>query len=44
MRTPGSSSPSSILNGDGYLYIKIIPNGGGSPQFDPAFLYLDNKI
>jgi hypothetical protein len=32
------------VNGDGYLCIKIIPNGGGPPQFDPAFLYLDNKI
>ena len=26
------------VNGDGYLCIKIIPNGGGPPQFDPAFL------
>jgi hypothetical protein len=32
------------VNGDGYLCIKIIPNGGGPPRFDPAFLYLDNKI
>jgi hypothetical protein len=32
------------VNGDGYLCIKIIPNEGGPPQFDPAFLYLDNKI
>lgn len=32
------------VNGDGYLCIKIIPNEGGPPQIDPAFLYLDNKI
>jgi hypothetical protein len=32
------------VNADGYLCIKIIPNEGGPPQFDPAFLYLDNKI
>ena len=24
--------------------IKIIPNDGGPPQFDLAFVYLDNKI
>jgi hypothetical protein len=32
------------VNGDGYLCIKIVPNGGGPPKFDPTFLYLDNKI
>jgi len=29
-------------NQDGYLCVKIIPNGGGPPQFDPAFAYVDN--
>lgn len=33
----------SDKNGDGRLCIKIIPNDGGPPQFDPAFVYLDNK-
>jgi hypothetical protein len=43
---PGFEEPikSFDANGDGYLCIKIIPNEGGPPQFDPAFLYLDNKI
>ena len=34
----------SDTNVDGRLCIKIIPNAGGPPQFDPAFVYLDNKI
>jgi hypothetical protein len=25
------------VNGHGYLYIKIIPNESGPPQFDPSF-------
>ena len=29
-------------NQDGYLCVKIIPNGGGRPQFDPAFACVDN--
>jgi len=31
-------------NGDDRLCIKIIPNEGGPPQFDPAFVFIDNKI
>jgi hypothetical protein len=31
-------------NGDNRLCIKIIPNEGGPPQFDPAFVFIDNKI
>jgi hypothetical protein len=31
-------------NADGYLCIKIIPNEGGPPQFDPAFLYLVRRV
>jgi hypothetical protein len=34
----------SDKNGDGRLCIKIIPNDGGPPQFDPAFVFIDNKI
>jgi hypothetical protein len=34
----------SDTNVDGRLCIKIIPNDGGPPQFDPAFVYLDNKV
>jgi hypothetical protein len=34
----------SDKNGDGRLCIKIIPNEGGPPQFDPAFVFIDNKI
>jgi hypothetical protein len=34
----------SDKNGDGRLCIKIIPNEGGPPQFDPAFIFIDNKI
>lgn len=30
------------VNQDGYLCIKIVPNGGGPPQFDPAFVFVDN--
>jgi hypothetical protein len=30
-------------NQDGYLCVKIIPNNGGPPQFDPAFAYVDNN-
>ena len=31
-------------NGDNRLCIKIIPNGGGPPQFNPAFVFVDNHI
>jgi hypothetical protein len=31
-------------NADERLCIKIIPNEGGPPQFDPAFVFIDNKI
>ena len=31
-------------NGDDRLCIKIIPNEGGPPQFDPAFVFIDNKV
>jgi hypothetical protein len=31
-------------NGDNRLCIKIVPNEGGSPQFDPAFVFVDNHI
>jgi hypothetical protein len=31
-------------NGDGRLCIKIVPNEGGPPQFDPAFVFVDNHI
>jgi hypothetical protein len=31
-------------NGDNRLCIKIIPNEGGPPQFDPAFAFVDNHI
>ena len=31
-------------NRDNRLCIKIIPNEGGPPQFDPAFVFIDNKI
>jgi hypothetical protein len=31
-------------NTDNRLCIKIIPNEGGPPQFDPAFVFIDNKI
>jgi hypothetical protein len=46
LAAPGfeESIKSFDVNGDGYLCIKIIPNEGGPPQLDPAFLYLDNKI
>ena len=30
------------VNGDGLLCVKIIPNNGGPPQFDPAFAFVDN--
>jgi hypothetical protein len=30
------------VNQDGYLCVKIIPNNGGPPQFDPAFAFVDN--
>jgi hypothetical protein len=31
-------------NGDNRLCIKIVPNEGGPPQFDPAFVFVDNYI
>jgi hypothetical protein len=31
-------------NRDNRLCIKIIPNEGGPPQFNPAFVFIDNKI
>jgi hypothetical protein len=31
-------------NGDSRLCIKIIPNEGGPPQFNPAFVFVDNHI
>jgi hypothetical protein len=31
-------------NGDNRLCIKIIPNEGGPPQFNPAFVFVDNHI
>jgi hypothetical protein len=31
-------------NADNRLCIKIIPNEGGPPQFDPAFVFIDNHI
>jgi hypothetical protein len=31
-------------NDDDRLCIKIIPNEGGPPQFEPAFVFIDNKI
>jgi hypothetical protein len=44
-RKPSFEQPirDSDKNGDGRLCIKIIPNDGGPPQFDTAFVYLDNK-
>ena len=30
-------------NQDGLLCIKIVPNEGGPPQFDPAFVFVDNN-
>ena len=35
--------PTYDKNGDGYLCVKVIPNEGGPPQFDPAFVFFDNK-
>jgi hypothetical protein len=31
-------------NGDNRLCIKLIPNEGGPPGFDPAFVFVDNHI
>jgi hypothetical protein len=31
-------------NADNRLCIKIIPNEGGPPQFNPAFVFIDNKV
>ena len=31
-------------NNDDRLCIKIIPNEGGPPQFNPAFVFVDNHI
>jgi hypothetical protein len=31
-------------NGDNRLCIKIVPNEGGPPQFNPAFVFVDNHI
>lgn len=31
-------------NDDNRLCIKIIPNEGGPPQFNPAFVFIDNKV
>ena len=31
-------------NDDLRLCIKIIPNEGGPPSFNPAFVYVDNHI
>jgi hypothetical protein len=44
--TPGFEDAirASDKNGDSRLCIKIIPKTGGPPQFDPAFVYIDNKI
>jgi hypothetical protein len=35
--------PTYDANGDGYLCAKVLPNGGGPPVFDPAFVFFDNK-
>ena len=44
--TPGFEDAirASDKNGDSRLCIKIIPKTGGPPQFDLAFVYIDNKI
>jgi hypothetical protein len=31
-------------NNDDRLCVKIIPNEGGPPRFNPAFVYVDNHI
>jgi hypothetical protein len=31
-------------NADGFLCIKVVPNEGGPPQFDPAFVFVDNTV
>jgi hypothetical protein len=31
-------------NADNRLCIKLIPNEGGPPQFDPAFVFIDNNV
>jgi hypothetical protein len=42
---PGSEDAIRAEDGnqDGYLCVKIIPNDGGPPQFDPAFAFVDNN-
>jgi hypothetical protein len=35
--------PTYDANGDGYLCAKVLPNEGGPPVFDPAFVFFDNK-
>jgi hypothetical protein len=42
---PGSEDAikAGDVNQDGYLCVKIIPNNGGPPKFDPAFAFVDNK-
>gem|GEM_PF-5822429 len=44
--TPGFEDAirASDKNGNSRLCIKIIPKTGGPPQFDLAFVYIDNKI
>jgi len=44
--TPGSEEAiiAGDVNNDGYICVKIIPNGGGPPQFDPAFAFVDNTV
>lgn len=44
--TPGSEEAviAGDVNNDGYICVKIIPNEGGPPQFDPAFAFVDNTV
>ena len=43
---PGSEGAiiAGDVNNDGYICVKIIPNEGGPPQFDPAFAFVDNTV
>jgi hypothetical protein len=43
-RTLGFSTEVSITSWSSRLCIKIVPNEGGPPQFDPAFVFVDNHI
>jgi hypothetical protein len=43
-RTLGFSTEVSITSWSSRLCIKIVPNEGGPPQFDPAFVFVENHI